>query len=70
MATTTTPVMHSFMITEEERAELIRMLKQVLGETRVEVHRTHTPTYRERVLEEEALLRGLLDKFEHLRVDE
>jgi adenine C2-methylase RlmN of 23S rRNA A2503 and tRNA A37 len=62
--------MHSFMITEEERAELIRMLKQVLGETRVEVHRTHTPKYRERVLEEEALLRGLLDKFEHLRVDE
>lgn len=70
MAAKTMPVMHSFMISEEERAELIRLLEQVVGETRVEIHRTHTPEYRERVREQQSLLRGLLDKFEHLRVYE
>ncbi len=70
MTTTTAPVMHSFMISEEERAELILLLERVLGETRVEIHRTHTPEYRERVLGEQALLRGLLDKFQHMRVHE
>ncbi len=70
MAAKTMPVMHSFMISEEERDELIRLLEQVLGETRVEVHRTHTPEYRERVLEEEALLRGMLEKFQQMRVYE
>lgn len=70
MATATTPVMHSFLINEEERAELVRMLEHVLRDTRVEIHRTHTPEFRERVRAEETLLRGLLDKFQHLRIDE
>ncbi len=69
-AAMTVPVMHSFMISEEERAKLIQLLEQDLGETRVEIHRTHTPEYRERVINEQTLLRGLLDKFQHMRVDE
>jgi hypothetical protein len=59
--------LHNFVISEEERTEIIRLLKQVLGETRVEVHRTHTPEYRERVMAEETLLRGLLDKFSRMK---
>ena len=70
MITTTEPVVHGFMIAEEERAELIRLLETALGENRVEVHRTHTPEYRERVLGEQSLLRGLLDKFQHMRTYE
>ncbi len=70
MAATTEAAMHSFMINEEERAELVRVLEQVLRDTRVEIHRTHTPEYRERVIGEGTLLRGLLEKFQHLRVYE
>jgi hypothetical protein len=50
------------VLNEREREELLLMLEQALRDTRVEVHRTHTPGYRENVQMEEALLRGLLDK--------
>ena len=70
MTAATKPIAHSFMISEEERAELIRLLEQACKESRVEMHRTHTPDYRERVSGEQALLRGLLDKFQHMRVYE
>ncbi|MFO0888548.1 MAG: hypothetical protein U0790_05300 [Isosphaeraceae bacterium] len=70
MPATTEMPLHSFMINEDERGELVRLLEQALGETRVEIHRTHTPEFRERVIGEQALLRGLLDKFQHMRVDE
>ena len=70
MTTTTEPIAHSFMINEEERTELIRLLQQACGESRIEMHRTHTPEYRERVSGEQALLRGLLEKFQHMRVYE
>jgi hypothetical protein len=33
-----------------------------LGETRVEVHRTHTPEFREQVQRREAILRRLIEK--------
>lgn len=49
-------------LTEAERAELLRLLEQSFKDTRVEVHRTHTPGYRESVQLEEATLRGLIDK--------
>ena len=49
-------------LTAEEKQYLIRLLDARLGETRVEVHRTHTPDYREQVQQEEALVRGLLAK--------
>jgi adenine C2-methylase RlmN of 23S rRNA A2503 and tRNA A37 len=70
MAAMTEPFVHSVAITEDERAELVRLLEESLRESRVEAHRTHTPDYRERVLGEQALLRALLDKFQHMRVDE
>lgn len=66
MTTTTIPETRSLMITEEERAELVRLLEQVMGETRVEIHRTHTPDYRTRVIGQESLLRGLLAKLQEM----
>jgi hypothetical protein len=66
MKAPTETMLHSFTISEEERTEIIRLLEQVLGETRVEVHRTHTPEFRQRVQAEEALLRGLLNKFSRM----
>jgi hypothetical protein len=50
-------------LTAEERAFLLRLLEAVLGETRVEVHHTHfSPEFREQVLREEKMVRGLLEK--------
>ena len=49
-------------LTGEEQVLLRTMLETAFGETRVEVHRTHTPDYRESVQHQEALLRGLLTK--------
>ncbi len=51
-------------LTEEEKDYLLRFLQSAMGETRVEVHRTHTPAFRETVLAEEKLLRGLIAKLE------
>jgi len=64
MATTTIPESRTFMFTEEERVEMVRLLEQIMGETRVEIHRTHTPDYRDRVIGQESLLRGLLTKLQ------
>jgi len=52
----------NLLINEQERAELLRVLKSSLGETRVEVHHTHTPGYRENVKHEEEVIRSLLQK--------
>jgi hypothetical protein len=49
-------------LTEQERAELLKLLEHELGETRVELHRTHTPGFRESVQLEEKVIRSLLDK--------
>jgi hypothetical protein len=70
MITATESVVHSVNISEEERAELIRLLEAAVEENRVEIHRTHTPDYRERVLGEQTLLRALLDRFQHMRAYE
>ena len=64
MTATTVPESRTFMFSEEERVEMVRLLEQVLGETRVEIHRTHTPDYRDRVMGQESLLRGLLVKLQ------
>ena len=50
------------VLNEQEKAYLERILKTALSETRVEVHRTHTPEYRQQVLGEEELVRQLLGK--------
>jgi hypothetical protein len=52
------------VLNAQEKEYLLNLLKAALGETRVEVHRTHTPGYREQVLGEENLVRGLLAKLQ------
>jgi hypothetical protein len=64
MAATTLSETRTFTFSEEERIEMIRLLEQVLGETRVEIHRTHTPDYRDRVVNQVSLLGGLLAKLQ------
>jgi hypothetical protein len=54
-------------LSDKERDALLSMLRQALGETRVEVHHTHTPDYRELVLDQEALIRSLIAKLERLQ---
>jgi hypothetical protein len=50
-------------ITPQERDLLTRLLDDALAEVRVEVHHTHlTPHFREKVLDEETELAGLLTK--------
>jgi hypothetical protein len=39
-------------------------VQRALQEVRVEVHRTHTPDFREGVMDEEGLIRGLLAKLQ------
>ena len=57
---------HQLTIDEEERAQLVRLLDQTLGETRVEAHHTHTPAFRDQVLHQEAVIRRLLEKVNRL----
>ena len=53
----------SVTLSPEEQKLMRRMLESALGETRVEVHRTHfSPDYREELKHEEQLLRSLLAK--------
>jgi len=49
-------------LTNDERDYLINLLESTLKETRIEEHRTRTPSYREHVLEQENLVVSLLDK--------
>ena len=66
MAATTVPEMRTLMISEEERVEMVRLLEESLKEIRGEIHKTHTPDYRDRVIGQEALLRGLLVKLQRV----
>ena len=66
MAATTVPETRTFMFSEEERVEMVRLLEQSLRETRSEIHKTHTPEYRDRVIGQESLLRGLLAKLQRV----
>jgi hypothetical protein len=59
---------HTLSLSAEERDSLLDLLRQALGETRVEVHRTHTPAFRELVLAQEVLIRNLIGKLEQLTV--
>ena len=49
-------------VTAEEREYLRDLLERTLKETRVEEHRTRTPTYREHVLHQEDLIQAVLKK--------
>jgi hypothetical protein len=49
-------------LTDEERAFLTGLLEITLKDTRVEEHRTRTPSYREHILHREEVIAGLLSK--------
>jgi hypothetical protein len=49
-------------LTAGERQYLVDLLERVQKETRVEEHRTRTPSYRANVLHQEELIAGLLNK--------
>ncbi len=49
-------------LNEEERAFLVGLLEVTLKDTRVEEHRTRTPSYREHILHKEDLIAALLGK--------
>ena len=49
-------------LNENERNELIRIINQEIEDTRVEMHRTHSPAFRDDVKNEEELLGRLLAK--------
>lgn len=54
-------------LNDEEAAELLQLVEQSLGETRVEVHHTHTPDFRDKVQHREALLKALVEKLRKAR---
>jgi hypothetical protein len=54
----------------DEFALLLRLLETALGETRVELHRTHfSPAFRQEVKDESELLRGLLERLRSAAAD-
>ncbi len=57
--------MQTVTLSAEERTELMQLLEQSLGDTRVEVHRTHTPSFRDAVQHREVILQSLLEKLRH-----
>ena len=56
------PALCDILLDEEERRVLLSLLEGSLGETRVEVHRTHTPSYRREVIHQEEVVRRLIAK--------
>jgi hypothetical protein len=49
-------------LTAEERQYLVDLLETRLKETRLEEHRTRTPSYREHILHQEEVMLALLTK--------
>ena len=49
-------------LSNPERQLVHRLLDEALRELRVEVRRTRTPDFHDRLLEEEKLLKGLIDR--------
>jgi hypothetical protein len=53
-------------LTSEESTELLQLVESALKETRVEVHRTHTPGFRDKVQHSEEVLRAIATKLRSL----
>jgi len=53
-------------ISGTERSALMELVEQALGDKRVEVRRTSTPSYHDQLLAEERKLIGLLEKLKQL----
>jgi len=49
-------------LTADERTYLVGLLQEMLKETRVEEHRTRTPSYRQFVVHNEQVITSLLGK--------
>jgi len=60
---------YTLTLSDEEHDSLLGLLRQTLGEARVEVHRTHTPAFRDAVVGEAAVIRALIEKIERVRPD-
>jgi hypothetical protein len=56
------PVNQTLVMTEEECAELRRILEQYLVDTHVERRRTDNHAYHERVVQEERVVKSLTEK--------
>jgi hypothetical protein len=52
-------------LTAQERDYLAGLLEEMVKETRVEEHRTRTPSYREHIVHQKELIVGLLRKLGH-----
>jgi hypothetical protein len=61
--------MYTLVLDEQEKNELSQLLDQALRETRVEVHRTHTPDFRDHVQSREELLRRLIEKLRQVSAE-
>jgi len=55
------------VLTAEECESLVNLLESTLKNTRVEEHRTRSPSYRDHILQEEKLFTGLLSKLRQAR---
>ena len=55
----------SLTLSAEENQFLVDLLQMVLKDTRIEEHRTRTPTYREHVLHKEDMINSVLAKLGH-----
>jgi hypothetical protein len=55
---------HSLALTEEERTHLLEVLSTALRDTRIEVHRTDAPDYREWVERREAILEDVVRRLQ------
>jgi hypothetical protein len=57
----------SITLSDAQTAVLLELLEHSLGETRAEVHHTHTPAFRDQVQKREAILRQLIEKLHEAR---
>jgi hypothetical protein len=60
---------YTLTLSDRERDSLLGLLRRAFGEARVEAHRTHTPDFRDLVLGEQAVIRGLIEKLEGIGPD-
>lgn len=49
-------------LAQSERDALTRLLERAIGELRTEVRRTRTPDFHDKLVDEEKLLKSLLEK--------
>jgi hypothetical protein len=63
----TDPIQFTLALDDKERAELLLLLEESLVDTHAEKRRTDAPAYRERIQQQEAIIRRLAEKVRRLR---